>query len=250
MSQRRPGKVPLPVDVSTQKQLFIDDHVIGQMINVSQELNQPVKHADNPIIVPPAPQPPNTEELIHLGDSVIHDEAEGAFKMWYEANNATRSNAAVAYATSTDGLHWDKPCRNTVSFPEWHEPACSPGWNNFLLDRTTTRKFTELVLCAFKDTHETDPARRYKMVYREDDEGAGTGSVWSAFSADGITWSAEQSIIADADSFHSVLWDPALGKYVVHSRFNRNNHPSLPPQRQVLQSESEDFVDWSTYGAS
>lgn len=236
-----------PVDVGMQKQLFIDDYVIGHMSDVSQQLNQPVKHADNPLIAPPAPRPPDTEELIHLGGSVIYDEAEGLFKMWYEANNATRSHAAMAYATSTDGIHWDKPCHDSVSFPQWHEPACRDR-NNFVLGRTTARDYTELCVCVFKDEHESARARRYKMIYREDDEGAGSGSVWSAFSADGISWSPQQSIIADADSFHSVLWDPALGKYLVHSRFNRNSHPSLPPQRQVLQSESEDFDNWSTYG--
>ena len=96
-----------PVEVGTQKQLFIDDFVIGQMSNASQVLNQPVKYADNPIIAPPAPQRPNGEELLFLGGSIMRDEAAGLFKMWYEANNATRSHAAVAYATSTDGINWD-----------------------------------------------------------------------------------------------------------------------------------------------
>ena len=207
-----------------------------------------VKYAGNPIIVPPAPQPPNTEELLHLGGSVMYDEEAGVFKMWYEANNATRSHAAVAYATSTDGINWDKPCMNAINFPEWVEPGCSEAFNNFLMDAPTTRNFAELVLCVFKDDHESDPSRRYKMVHRQDDEGAGSGSLWSAFSPDGINWTPGKSIVADADSFHSVLWDKGLGKYVVHSRFNRNGHPTLPPQRQVLQSESDDFDNWSTCG--
>ena len=237
----------MPVDVGTQKQLFIDDYAIGRMSNVSQELNQPVKYAGNPIITPPVPQPPDTEELIHLGGSVMYDEAAGVFKMWYEANNATRSHAAVAYATSADGMNWDKPCMNTVNYPEWVEPDCSEGFNNLLMDETVIDYYAELVLCVFKDERETDSSRRYKMVHRRDDEGAGTGSLWSSFSPDGLSWTPGKSIVADADSFHSVLWDPVLGKYVLHSRFNRNNHPTLPAQRQVLQSESDDFDKWSTY---
>ena len=236
------------VQVGTQKQLFIDDHVIGEMSNVARQLNQPVKHEGNPIIAPPSPVQPDTEELIHLGGSVLYDEAESVFKIWYEANNATRSHGAVAYATSTDGMNWDKPCMNTIRFPEWVESGCSEGFNNFLFDETTISYYTELALCVFKDEHEVDPLRRYKMIFRKDDVGAGTGSLWSAFSAEGLSWSREKSIVADADSFHSVLWDPALGKYVLHSRYNRNKHPTLTPQRQVMQSESDDFDNWSTYG--
>ena len=247
MSQQSEG-ASRPVDVGTQKQLFIDDYVIGQMSNVRQELNQPVKYAGNPVIAPPAPQPPDTEELIHLGGSVVHDEAAGVFRMWYEANNATRSHAAVAYATSTDGINWDKPCMNAVRWPEWVEPGCDRGLNNFVMDATVINYYAELVLCVFKDEHESDPSRRYKMVHRKDDLGAGTGSLWSSFSPDGTSWTPGKSIVADADSFHSVLWDPALREYVIHSRFNRNNHPVLPPQRQVLQCESPDFENWRTHG--
>jgi hypothetical protein len=234
--------------VGLRKQLFIDDYVVASTAGTTRKLHQPVKHPGNPIISPPAPQEGN-EELLHLGGSVIYDEEESLFKMWYEANNATRTHAAMAYATSTDGINWDMPCFNTISYPEWDAPGCNSGENNFVWDETVIRFYTELVVSVFKDPHETDPARRYKMIYRKDDIGAGTGSVWSNVSPDGINWTHEtSSIIQDADSFHSALWDPGLGKYVIHSRFNRNNHPTLPPQRQVLQSESDDFVNWTTHG--
>jgi hypothetical protein len=237
-----------PIGVGLRKQLFIDDHVVASTSGTKRQLHQPVKHPGNPIISPPAPQPGN-EELLHLGGSVIYDQQENLFKMWYEANNASRTHAAVAYATSTDGINWDMPCFNKINYPEWDAPGCAPGQNNFVFDETVINFYAEMVVSVFKDEHETDAARRYKMVYRKDDIGAGTGSVWTAVSPDGIRWSGETGpIIQDADSFHSALWDPALGKYVVHSRFNRNNHPTLPPQRQVLQSESDDFRSWSTYG--
>ncbi len=239
---------PKAIDVGTQKQLFIDDYIIGEMSNVAQQLNQPVKYAGNPIFSPPAPKAPDTEELIHLGGSVIYDEEEGVFKMWYEANSANRTIGAMAYATSKDGINWDKPCMNTISFPKWNEPGCSEGFNNFLFSESTINYYTEIVLCVFKDARETDPLRRYKMIYRKDDIGAGSGSIWSAFSGDGLSWTRDKSIIPDADSFNSMMWDENLGKYVAHTRFNRNNHPTLPPQRQVLQSESDDFDNWCTYG--
>ena len=237
-----------PIQVGLQKQLFLDDYILAATAGTTRKLHQPVKDPGNPLISPPAPLAGNPE-LLHLGGSVIYDQEENLFKMWYEANNATRTHAAMAYATSTDGINWDMPCFNKISYPEWTMPGCSEGENNFLFEGKVDNSYAELVVSAFKDNHETDPSRRYKMVYRNDDVGAGTGSVWAAFSPDGINWSGETGpIILDADSFHSALWDPGLGKYVVHSRFNRNHHASLPPQRQVLQSESDDFVTWRTHG--
>ena len=50
----------------------------------------------------------------------------------------------------------------------------------------------------FRDEHETNPARKYKMIYRKDDICARTGSVWSTVSPDGLSWSSEKSIIANA----------------------------------------------------
>ena len=69
-----------------------------------------------------------------------------------------------------------------------------------------------------------------------------------------------------ADSPNSVLWDPLLGKYVAHTRYNAVYHPQdwgrridlreeLRPgaekpflRREVLQSESDDFLKWESRG--
>ena len=99
------------------------------------------------------------------------------------------------------------------------------------MDASVINYYAELVLCVFEDERETDPSRRYKMVHRKDDLGAGTGSLWSSFSPDSISWTPEKSIVADANSFHSVLWDSALGKYIIHSRLTVTN--TKPCRRNV-----------------
>ena len=143
---------PKVIDVGTQKQLFIDDHVIGPMENVSQKFNQPVKYAGNPILEAPAPKPGGMELLL-MGGSVMYDKEEKLFKMWYEATDKKRTHSAIAYATSTDGVNWDMPCIGKVSFPEWSVPSCGSSGkdNNFIFDRPA-----ELCPCVYKDPHETD----------------------------------------------------------------------------------------------
>ena len=114
----------------------------------------------------------------------------------------------------------------------------------------------------FKDPAAKTPDRKYKMIYRETLDGNYGGDfdtrflpsphgVYTAFSPDGVHWSGETGpIIPMADSFHSVLWDPKLARYVAHSRHKIyiTDATGRHSQRKVLQSESEDFIHWTRYG--
>ena len=111
-----------PIDIGTRKQLFIDDYIVAEIKGLFRTLNQPVKYKGNPILKAPKPKPGGSE-LILLGGSVIYDEEEKLFKMWYEATLAQqRSHSAMAYATSKDGIHWDLPHQGRIAFPEWRDP--------------------------------------------------------------------------------------------------------------------------------
>jgi hypothetical protein len=228
------------IDVGRQKQLFIDDYIVAKTKGVFRTLNHPVKYEGNPLISPPEPRP-GEPELVILGGSVIYDQQERLFKMWYEATDHQRTHSAVGYATSTDGIDWDLPHHGRIEFPQWRDPrfATASTDNNFVFDRPT-----ELVLCVFKDPVAKTPDRRYKMIYRE--ASGGKSGLFAAFSPDGIHWSGETGpILPSADSFHSVIWNATWQKYVIHSR---HNETSGKKTRQVLQSESDDFVNWTRHG--
>ena len=96
----------------------------------------------------------------------------------------------------------------------------------------------------FKDPVARNPDRCYKMIYKR---GRGVGI---AFSRDGIHWvkGPDRDVIATSDSPNSVLWDARLLKYVAHTRHNQPNAATGEGQRQVLQSESDDFINWRTHG--
>ena len=98
-----------PIDVGTRKQLFADDHIIGERQNVFRTLNQPTKNRDNPIIELEPPQQVGGDEHVIVMGTVMYDEDERIFKMWYECADYPWSFNVIAYATSVDGVEWERP---------------------------------------------------------------------------------------------------------------------------------------------
>lgn len=134
---------------------------------------------------------------------------------------------ALAYAYSEDGIHWVKPSLGTVEFEGSTE-------NNLIMHNAHGAS-------VFRDESEADPARRYKMMLRLDEE---PRVLAAAFSADGIRWSEpipwEPRVrLIKADTHNVVFRDERSGKYVLISR-----HWSRG-QRTVVRSESDDFIEWS-----
>lgn len=225
----------LPVDVGTTRQLFIDDHVVESLDGVFRVLNRPQKYAHNPVLELKPAQQVDGQQLIVAQGSVIYDAEEKLFKMWYEGATYQWRNNVVCYAYSKDGVRWTLPNLGLVEYQGSRK-------NNVVLHTGAG----EMAPGAFKDTHEQDPSRRYKMLYFSR---GNSSPVAVGFSADGIHWktTTKGKLIPIGDSLHPVLWDPKLGKYVAHSRHNHIT-PEGFEQRQVLQSESEDFLNWTRYG--
>ena len=83
--------------------------------------------------------------------TVIWDEEERIFKAWYSGSDiAPERWTAVGYATSTDGVTWEKPRLGL------HEFRGSSANNIVVMGYGPV----------LKDTAEPDPAKRYKMILR------------------------------------------------------------------------------------
>ena len=125
-----------------------------------------------------------------------------------------------SYATSKDGIHWEKPMMNVVP---WE------GKPSNLIARDVHGAGI------LKDWHDRDPARRYKMFFK--------GRVMSVrFSSDGIHWGQYiecPEIDAAGDAHNNALWVPELSKYVGFTRLWNNN------KRVVGRTESSDFIHWT-----
>lgn len=206
-------------------ELFIDDHLVESLEGTWRQLNQPIKHKDNPVLV-------KTEawEEHAPGYGTVHYDAESKlFKMWYEGFRETdgTSTALLFYATSADGIRWDKPAldkatgANIVQHPSIQGFQCSG---------------------IFLDDADPDPQRRYKMLFSCNPDG--TDRTWmtsAAFSPDGIHWTPSEltPLIPFSDTQICPLRDGKTGRYVAFLRFGP------PNTRLISRTESEDFLHWS-----
>ena len=96
--------------VGRERRLFVDDMILETKRNVVRSLHAPVKHPDNPLFVACRPW---EDSSVHLYGSVVRDEEDGLFKMWYLAGNRDLDDYAnrrlLCYAVSQDGLRWQRP---------------------------------------------------------------------------------------------------------------------------------------------
>ena len=95
-----------PVDVGSDRQLFVDDFWIDESSGVDRMLHSPVSQG----VAIPGDKPWDKGNI--WGMTIIKD--DGRYRAWYrcdtEAETAlTRSGNAAGYAESIDGIHWEKP---------------------------------------------------------------------------------------------------------------------------------------------
>ncbi len=161
--EARPQVVPIDVG----RQLFVDDFLV-EHTDLRRTFHMPEKYAGNPILKP------ETELELHgelnsaavpKSGGVWWDPAEGLFKMWYEAGWI----GTICYATSKDGLHWERPALDV-----------NPGTNQVLPADLTPDSWTVV-----PDFAAQDPSRSYTL--RLQPPGA-TQPGLCMTSPDGIHW--------------------------------------------------------------
>ena len=146
----------------------------------------------------------------------------------------------LCYATSEDGIVWDKPELGLVEFEGRTE--------NNLVIRTVHGSGV------LKEEREPDPAKRYKILTSCGRKGLGV-----SFSPDGVRWTPPTLCPTinpyRVDGTHyNVLWVEELGEYVGFTRMRdpcddgsrevMKRHGAWPP-RQVGRTTSKDFVNWT-----
>jgi hypothetical protein len=227
------GGEPFLVPRNPHKQLVLDTRVIQSADGARLVFGIMEKDPHNPLF---RADKPWENALNNLYPNVLFDEQERLFKLWYKCvlndkdviakmeNPTTIHNQGwfLLYATSKDGITWQKPELGLYKF--------DGSTRNNAVARDTPN------VGVFKDPHDSDPARRYKMIYD-----VGRAMMRVRFSPDGVHWSdpvEPQGFTQDpGDTHNNAFWDERLGKYVLITRF-------FPGERTVARFESPDFLHW------
>ncbi len=216
--------------------LLLDGRIIEKTENVKLEVGKVEKHPANPLF-----GEENEWEMRYdnLYGNMIFDKEEELYKCWYSpfivdssAKGMTleqrdkpyeehpEREMGICYATSLDGINWEKPELGMVEY--------NGSKNNNIVWRGPHGAGV------MKDLHETDPAKRYKVIFQ---------GMAVAFSADGIHWGKKKKVkgvSVAGDTHNNAIWAPTLNKYVGITRTWGRKFG-----REVARIESDDFINWT-----
>jgi hypothetical protein len=250
----------------------MDSYFIDEAKGIRQIPQVASKYGQNPILS--ADHPWETSVVINSGGpAVIFDSEAQIFRMLYftygsifQKTKGLNESFIPSYATSKDGIHWEKPDLGLVEFGGTTQNSILP-WLSQVQNGSTN------VIC---DPIDPDPARRYKSAYYSSrpsirfDVGPEAIMTWDphrdahgvvmadqdsaaglfvSFSPDEIHWEDfPGNPVLDSQKVHdthSLLgWDERIQKYVGYFRpaFGAVGQPKV---RVIGRSESSDFLNWT-----
>ena len=244
-----------PIDIGSRPQLFLDDHVVDSTADVQRQLHRPTRHEGNPILRADMPWEQGGNGVYLYGGTVMFDEEDGVFKMWYRTASVDRDVSGgkssevegaykACYAVSEDGLRWERQRLGLVE----HGGSTD---NNMLPPAQGTMSHIRRPNL-LKDYAEPDPRRRYKIAYM--DRIDGRWGLCQGYSPDGIHWTmnvGEPSFFARPVAPNGILfgWDPRMRKFVHYHRKSQSVRADVDgrvarSRVATVRSTSEDFSDW------
>ncbi len=205
------------------KFLFFDYWPYEYAKGFSYVTNTPVKSDHNPLFH----RDPNSRFKGLNYHTVIYDEEEQIFKVWYCTRfydfETLEHEEYMVYGTSLDGIKWDFPNRDVVE-----------GTNY-----VTTRDVFAMGASVIKDSE--DEKMPYKLLMRPKCEPEIEPAIFAYYSMDGIHWQKvqEEPVLSNnTDCQVSFYRDSETKLYQASFRGSIGN-------RRVFQSQSEDFIHWS-----
>ncbi len=205
----------IPIDVG--RQLFVDRFLV-EKTDLRRTFHPAQYYPDNPVLRPDKPW--ESAGLHHtamaFSDGIWYDPADHFFKAWYQGGGGTdwlAHNPATLYATSNDGIQWDKPNLDV-----------KPGTN--IVSMAMRDSAT-----VWLDLEEKDPARRYKFLYSH----GGMGPKASLhFSADGIHWGKEQWETPFTGDRITMFWNPFRQVWVASLRIHSPTETDMARQMEIV----------------
>ena len=245
--------------------LFVDDAEVQDHPGFTRLVLQPARVQLDPVVRSDRPWEGNS---VALWGSVLYDEEENLFKMWYFTFGTTDNGDQVhfmCYAVSTDGIRWDKPDLGIVP---WKGSTAT----NIVYPPPARADIGMDPWGVVKDTRDPDPSRRYKMggfqerladVPRANNTNTGEErqaymrsvadrhGMYAAFSPDGLNWMIDDTLlIPRCGDAGAMVYDYAGNRFVAISRRYNTvvDHFVLlwkKYRRVIAVSTSDDFATWT-----
>jgi hypothetical protein len=223
-----PPKV-IPIDVG--RQLLVDDFLV-EKTDLKRTFHLPKLFAGNPVFKADRPWEMSSRGpyAMPFSDAVLFDPQDRRFKLWYY----TGGGSCTCYATSKDGLHWEKPLLDVVPGTNIVLKE-SRDSNTIWLDPKPARPDERFKMAAFR--------ARHFQLYR---------------SPDGIHWTkaGDGAETGDRSSF---FYNPFRERWVFSirsgSKFGRSRHywetadffrfgPAVYPNGEAVVWTTADSADW------
>ena len=157
--------------------MLVDDYVIANREELIQVVRQPVPVSDKPLPVTDRPR----EESVLQMPCVLFDSQTGSYRMYYWAV-AGDHLTYTCYATSTDGICWEKPTLNLYVGPNGSKA------NNIVLRGEGRVARTHYVVL---NSDQSDPDRLFWVLYIDN---VPRLTEFAASSPDGLHWNTEARI--------------------------------------------------------
>ncbi len=248
-----------------QTVLLVDDKHVLYRSGTERVLQQPARSGANPVLAETKPW-----ELAIGYCSVHRNHVTGRYQCWYQSYAGGRAKdptrrVVVCYATSEDGVNWDKPDLGLFGFNAVKN-------TNIVLVGNGGRS-VNYGASVIVDPHDPDADRRYKFAYWDfvDVNGEQSPGLCVAFSPDGVHWQKHKGapllrgaygvpgpppLTEDAGSkpktrpaisdVIDVMYDPVRRRHVIYSKtWIDGPGGNRFWKRAVVRTESEDFVHWT-----
>lgn len=222
-----------PLQLGSNRELFVDQYLIEKLNNVTQELHTPrnegaVLKFDNP-----------WEGNFSGYSTIIKDGT--LFRMYYrgvrESKGDGNENEMTCYAESSDGINWVKPDLGIYEINGTRNnnvvlTNAAPATHNFspFLDKNPNAK----------------ASARFKAL-----GGTSKTGLFAFVSADGIHWKKMQDSAVYKtgvfDSQNVAFWSESEQQYVCYFRtWTDGGFRDYKGFRSVSRTTSKDFINWTT----
>lgn len=217
-----------PVALCASRQLFLDDYLVAEQQGLTRRMHMPTTRG--PVLRPDAAA---GEQALQSRSVPQWNPEKSCFEWWYWGGWKcepwgrwhSTSKMLTQYATSTDGVHWEKPDLGRF---EWK----GSKHNNIVLDPALGHRALYHIL---RDDHDVDPARRYKALL-------GTHDRKVVVSSDGFDFvPLDVPDITSSDESH-FFFDEQTSTFV--ALVKRGSVWG----RSVHLTTTKDFVTWEDHG--